>query len=104
MTERFGASSRQNPDFPVDVEAEWLENIERFEEAAQDAELVTVRDYLNDPVFTDVKDIPAERLPEEIEMRPRPLERKQHARRFLDRGSRCGRRWLHSRPLSSWTR
>jgi hypothetical protein len=56
LTERFGAHfSPPNPDLPADVEATWLENIERYEEAAQDAEFIKVRDYLGDPVFMHVK-------------------------------------------------
>jgi hypothetical protein len=69
LADRFGAVFPDfNSDIPEDVESLWLDNIERYEEAAENAELVTLREYLGDPMFTHVKDLSPERLPEEIEI------------------------------------
>ena len=45
-----------------------LSNRERFEEAALGAEHVRVREFLGNPVFSDVKDLSPEQLPQEIEV------------------------------------
>jgi len=69
IAERFGAKfSPPHPDMPLDVEAEWLDNIERFEEAALSAERIRIREFLGNPAFLDSKDLSPEQLSQEIEV------------------------------------
>lgn len=69
LSDRFGAIfPESNPELSDDAESLWLDSIERYEEAAENADRVTIREYLGDPLFQHVKDLSPERLPEEIEI------------------------------------
>jgi len=67
LTERFGACfGNEDGDVPAEVEARWLDCVEEFETRLQDAEEVTVREYIGNPTFKLLASIPRSELEAEI--------------------------------------
>jgi len=61
---QFGETSK---DLPPEIESQWLHNIEEFERQHEDAKMVTVREFVGNPGFTPLSEVPPAKLSEEID-------------------------------------
>lgn len=67
LAERFGAAlDDADPALPVDVEAEWLDYVEEFERQFEDAQRITVREYLGYPIVVSLSKIAPHNLETEL--------------------------------------
>lgn len=68
LAERYGANfDHTNPSLPADVEAEWLNYIEEFEQQFENAARVSVHEYLGYPIVMSLSAIAPENLAEELD-------------------------------------
>jgi hypothetical protein len=67
LEERYGGRfSSTGPDLPPEVEAEWLDNIEEFEQQFEQAGQTTVGKYVGDPVFKRCDEVAPDELEAEL--------------------------------------
>ncbi len=68
LEKRYGAKfGGQSDGLPPDLERDWLEYIEEFERKSEQADFVTVRTFLGDPVFPPAGSLTAAELAREFE-------------------------------------
>lgn len=68
LEERYGAHfSEPNPDLPPDIEAQWLHNIEEFERQFEHAKRIKVREYVGNPQFKSLEEIPPDQRERELD-------------------------------------
>ncbi len=68
LEDKYGAwFSESDPDLPPDVYAEWLRHIEEFEMKSANARVMTLREFLGNPNFTPLGEVPAAGLKAELE-------------------------------------
>jgi hypothetical protein len=68
LTEKYGAifPPDENPDLPPEVENEWLNTIEAFEQQYENAARITVRAFVGEPDVQPLCDVPPEHLEAEL--------------------------------------
>ena len=68
LSERYGSSfGETNPSLSADEESAWLNSIEEFERQFEDADRISVRDYLGCPIVVPLASIAAKDLSQELE-------------------------------------
>jgi len=68
LKEKYGADfSNGESKLPPEMEADWLHYIEEFERQYQNAEQVTVREFIGNPTIKPLADIPPEELQSELD-------------------------------------
>ncbi len=68
LEEKYGADyNKVNEDVPPEIESQFLDNIMKFEEASENAEEVSVWEFLGKPVFKKISELKPEELSGEIE-------------------------------------
>lgn len=68
IEDKYGASfSDGESKAPPEIESRFLRHVEEFELQYENAERVTVREFVGNPDFAKLDDIPADRLEEELE-------------------------------------
>lgn len=66
LAEKYGAKFGQAGNLPPELENEWLNHIEQFEQQYKDAKQTTVWEYLGKPDFRKVSDIDLDKIPIEL--------------------------------------
>ena len=67
LEEKFGASFHKgDAELPADVEADWLEQLETFEEQMENAERVPIRQYIGNPTLRPPAAVPADEIASEL--------------------------------------
>lgn len=68
LAARYGAIfADSEPSLSADIEAEWLDYIEEFERHFEDANRISVREYLGNPQVLALASIPPDNLEEELD-------------------------------------
>lgn len=67
LEEKFGAKfGETNNDLPPEIESQWLNNVQEFEIQFENAKRISVREYVGNPSFTPLNEIPEENLRGEL--------------------------------------
>jgi hypothetical protein len=75
LEERFGGRfGGGGSSLPPDVERDWLDSVEEFEEKFENAEIVTARVFLGNPDFRLLGEISPHELPHELDRLLRTLD------------------------------
>ena len=68
LEEKYGAHfSEGESQLPPEIEAQFLQNVEQFEQQYKQSERLTLRQFIGDPSFTSLKDIPTGQLEPKLE-------------------------------------
>jgi hypothetical protein len=68
LAQKYGAQfGTAGSHLPPEVESRWLNYVEEFERQFENARRVTVREFVGNPVFKPVSEVPSEHLSSEIE-------------------------------------
>ena len=67
MQAQFGAITQISPGLPPDIENEFLQNIQRFDDAWQNVKLIKVYDLAGKPVFKKAESLSSEKIGIELE-------------------------------------
>jgi len=66
LAEKYGAHFSEFSKLPPEVEEQWLNNIEEFERQYQNSREITVRQFLGNPSFPLLEELPPEKVEEEL--------------------------------------
>lgn len=68
LEEKYDADYHKvDDDLPPEIESQFLDNVKRFEEESENAEEVSVREFLGNPVFKNINELKQEELPDQID-------------------------------------
>lgn len=68
LEEKFGAKfGETNNSLPPEIESQWLNNVQEFEMQFENAKRISVREFVGNPSFTPLNEIPEENLRQELE-------------------------------------
>lgn len=66
LQQKYGARFPEGSALPPEVEEQWLNNIEEFERQYEHSREITVREFLGNPTFPALEDLPPGNLEEEL--------------------------------------
>ncbi len=67
LQEKYGGKFHTESDLPPEIEQDWLNNIEAFETQYQNAEQISVWDFLGKPAFRKIEDLTPEQITIELQ-------------------------------------
>lgn len=67
LEKKHGAFFSESSDMPLELESEWLNSIEAFEQQYENAKKITVLEFLGKPMFRKIDELKPKEIPVELE-------------------------------------